>query len=1128
MASVWLARNDTFDEELVEGGFISIGWNEIPDMKQVEGDPEHLIELLRVGDPHATLQSLRVSAGIVRRFYEDIAEGDVVVAPYGRGASIRVGRVTGPYYYQEDAEYHRHRRPVDWIDTDIRRADLPAEAQRGLRTIMTLSRINHGEELFQTIADDPERGRRLIAAEGPASAVDTWVVEERAVSGGIDQALTQGSWYPESGFDEHMKGMKAGDHIAVVRTGQRTERLPFQNHGWPVSFMTVHVRGTIDDVAPDHVSVDWESGFSEREWYFFVDGDPVWCLDRSREECVHLERFIVEDADQDLEWFLGNPLWGRYRAETNHTGTNHTGTNHTEANQTDAAGSFRQAAPSTQALYAAADRWREAVIAGRSLFSGQRLDRRSAAAELVAEYVNRPDEGSGTFMEKLEGQLADTSDAAVELAAELMFLYCLPVDHTGIGQQKKIELVGGILSWRETLVHLDEALLDALVSGVAGVGTGYLTYRWKLFAYLVRFAEALADMAEAERRRTLADWTAFEAFVATLDVQTAWAMQFLLEHMLFPDHAYACASRDDRAELARVYGHEGPSSTDPNEALSGLAPNIRYGARYEINLHSAPYRYQWKAVQRTQSLWKSWAAKALAEDAAWLQSSGDESHTTLGDGATAQAREHLVDEIRHSLRTLASRAAMVILDALEKHRQAFADLVESVDEIGEAQFIDELQRLSEFDGDSAGFIEAATTVLNCQHPEIPVIDHRSIPVIEAQLSSFVAAPRVSSGERYLSVNEGLEVLAWLLQQQCGWALTRASLADTVRGVRELDVEMTDWSAEMKEAFDDWRAGRGQVAPGDVVTTENVDEADAGSTVASAASKTPATLEDLAEQVSFATRDGREWLQTTRDLLLDKKQLIFQGPPGTGKTFIARALGEFLAKDRSRVMTVQFNPATAYEDFIQGLRPVEGEHEGIRFTLRDGPLLRIARQAREEPTATHVLIIDEINRANLPAVFGELYYLLEYRDEMITLNYGTEFSLPKNLLLIGTMNTADRSIASIDAALRRRFYFQDLRPETAPLDGVLDAWLAHRAPDLGWLADLLRRANEMIGDPDQSVGPSHFLRDELDEDAARRAWEHIVLPTLQEHFYTRPDKIDQLRFDSLKVAIGKQSPDVEAG
>ncbi len=248
----------------------------------------------------------------------------------------------------------------------------------------------------------------------------------------------------------------------------------------------------------------------------------------------------------------------------------------------------------------------------------------------------------------------------------------------------------------------------------------------------------------------------------------------------------------------------------------------------------------------------------------------------------------------------------------------------------------------------------------------------------------------------------------------------------------------------------------------------------------------------------------DWLTETVGLLNDKRQLVLYGPPGTGKTFLAQELCKSLVEPAGgEYEVVQFHPSYSYEDFFEGLRPrLDNDGGGsIAFDLVHGPLRRMARRAADDPESPFVLIIDEINRANLAKVFGELYFLLEYRGTSVTLQYSEEpFTLPRNLFIIGTMNTADRSIALVDAAMRRRFYFQKLFPTEQPIKGVLEAWLGRKRLPVEPAA-LLKSLNEAIGDPDFAIGPSYLMTERVaDEAGLQRIWRTAILPLLEEHFF----------------------------
>ena len=288
-----------------------------------------------------------------------------------------------------------------------------------------------------------------------------------------------------------------------------------------------------------------------------------------------------------------------------------------------------------------------------------------------------------------------------------------------------------------------------------------------------------------------------------------------------------------------------------------------------------------------------------------------------------------------------------------------------------------------------------------------------------------------------------------------------------------------------------------------------------------------TLPDATDGLADTLNVDRAWLQECIDLLRDRPQLIFYGPPGTGKTFIAQHLAAHLAGDNVRL--VQFHPAYSYEDFFEGYRPLE---EG-GFKLKPGPLRKTVDAARESPSTPYFLIIDEINRGNLAKIFGELYFLLEYRSQNVDLLYATDddigFTLPENVFIIGTMNTADRSIALVDAAMRRRFAFVPLHPSEPPTSEVLRRWLA--ASDLAvGIADLLDELNRRIEDPDFKIGPSYFMRKAVHEPGGlERAWRTAILPLLEEHHYgDGTDVRTRYGLDTIRARVAGQAASDQAG
>jgi hypothetical protein len=273
----------------------------------------------------------------------------------------------------------------------------------------------------------------------------------------------------------------------------------------------------------------------------------------------------------------------------------------------------------------------------------------------------------------------------------------------------------------------------------------------------------------------------------------------------------------------------------------------------------------------------------------------------------------------------------------------------------------------------------------------------------------------------------------------------------------------------------WNAGTKAISKPNEDETADVDE------------NAPQSIESLAGLTALS----EEFLAELEEALWAKQQVILVGPPGTSKTYIARQFARYFVRQRQGRPQGSFDVLYmhanwAYEDFFEGLKPVSKDGS-LNFESRMGFFLEWVGGLKDYSTkALHVLVLDEINRCDTAAVLGELLQLLEYRGTTVRLLSGRDFVFPRNLFIIGTMNSADRSIGRMDLALRRRFLWLDLHPQI----DTLDRWLKRPGNNpLGFQASVLGQCNALLSEhgipPEQQIGHALFMlqRTAEDEDAS---------------------------------------------
>lgn len=672
-------------------------------------------------------------------------------------------------------------------------------------------------------------------------------------------------------------------------------------------------------------------------------------------------------------------------------------------------------------------------------------------------------------MQTLQEQLEGAQHPVIILAAELLYIQQLPL--STVTSRLKRSRVNEVLSWTEPKLAIPAPLLAALdEKGPLTGGLGFNVQIREHLRWLASFIVHWAEVDEATRDAALSDPWEFQR-VARSTPGDWRAIRYSLQYLAWPSffqpivkHEHKTKIRDAFADL--IGGPSGIDELDIDQDLHRIGEQLASQMGGSVDWYRGQVAQRWQRYQNDHSrrAWLVRPGRAGAQTAAqWV------SQNRIAIPAT-----HLPRIPAHASRMEVSQA---VEQGYPHHDyQARFQLT--------AEIFTFLSRMNP--QDVVATIAGGKLHMGTLTDDLGYVDD--------------GGQQLERSVRWVSATMDVDQLD-------------SPLSELIAEPGSV-VDLTD-ALDPLLAFMHPGHHSSEVAPGE----------------APAAGKIP-ELPEITDEFADSLRMSRKELQDYVDTLQSRQQIVLYGPPGTGKTYLALELARFLAgpDDPSRVQLVQFHPSYSYEDFFEGYRPTLTDDGQPAFSLQAGPLRRQAARASSEAGRGHpnFLIIDEMNRADLARVFGEMYFLLEYRDRTVLPQYSPDnsFRLPRNLFIIGTMNTADRSIAMVDAAIRRRFSFIELHPDEPPVAGLLRRKFKAEGKNTE-PADLLDALNAEIDEADRDlrIGPSYLMRDEAQTDEGlEKIWQLDLLPLLDEHYYgrlTRSEVRERFGLEALRRSLKKK-------